>query len=129
MHTRFKFSLVALALPLAISLWAGPAQADIKFTPGGSNADGTATGTITSVSYDTNGNLSSAEFTDTNGQTYEITDGTIDNDINDFGSKLEKAFDNGDQVTITAEMGDMTGLTRKKKVQPANQQPANRSEP
>ena len=94
---------------------AGAAQADITFTPGGGFADGTATGTVTGVTYDTNGNLSSVEFTDTNGQTYEITNGEKDDDINDFGSKLEKAFDNDNEVTITADSGDMTGLTRKKK--------------
>ena len=118
----------ALFLIAAISL-AGTAQADITYSPGGANADGTATGTITGVTYDSNGNLSSVEFTDTDGQTYDITNGEKDNDIDDFGSKLEKAFDDENEVTITADMGDMTGLTRKKKKKveeepkPAEQQP------
>ncbi len=94
------------------------AQADVT-NSNGTLAQGTATGTVTAVSYDSNGNLSSVEFTDTDGNTSTITNGDIDNDIDDFGSKLEKAFDNDNEVTITVVDGDMTGLTRKKKPKPA----------
>jgi YD repeat-containing protein len=117
-----KTQLTLLAVALVALLSAGAAQADIT-TSNGSNAHGTATGTITSVTYDSSGNLSSVEFTDTNGSVNTITNGEIDNDITDFGSQLERAFDNGDQVTITAEYGDMTGLTRKKKVKEVEQVP------
>ena len=119
---------LGLLLIAAITV-AGTAQADIVLTPFGGYADGTATGTITGVTYDSNGNLSSVEFTDTDGQTHDITNGEKDNDIDDFGTKLEKAFEKGDEVTITADSGDMTGLTRKKKKKvedepkPAEQQP------
>ncbi|MCB1035095.1 MAG: hypothetical protein KDD47_14805 [Acidobacteria bacterium] len=106
--------LALLGIALVPGLVSRPAQADIT-TSTGANAYGTATGTITGVTYDSNGNLASVEFTDDYGNTNTITNDDIDNDITDFGSKLEKAFDNGDEVTITAKYGDIPAFPARRR--------------
>lgn len=124
MKTLFG-ALSVIAVALVVST---PSFADIH--NGSANANGTSTGTVTSVTYGEGGKLASVTFKEkgTDGKEYTIDNngnGLKFNDIDEFGGSLEKAFNNDFEVTLTADFGNLTSVTLKRKptVKPVGTQP------
>ena len=96
------------------------------------------TGTITEVEYGEQGELVAVVLTESStGETYKITnddDPSNDNqpedndrdDINQFGKKLEAAFEAGNVVVIKVRHDDMIGLLRQTPEPEPNPQPDER---
>jgi len=115
-----KKQCLGLALILAITV-AAPSFGDV--TNGGIPADGTSTGTVTSVTYGESG-ITSVTVTEAGtGKEYTIENGDMGdtdanpnagNDIDQFGGVLAGAYASGDSVTLKAEGGNLVEVKVKK---------------
>ncbi len=120
MKTLFR----AVCLLVGAVLLGSPSFADVH--NGSVHANGTSTGTVTSVTYGEGGALASVTFKEAGGQEWTIDnngDNMGFNDITEHGTSLEKAFNNDYEVTLKVDMGDLKTVTLKRKPKPVTQVP------
>ncbi len=89
--------------------------ADINYKDGGDNFDGIVDGFVTDIEKNRRGTIVSITFKVTgkgenSGKKLVITDGSIDDDAFKHGKRLEKAFDNGENLRISAKAGDLNTI-------------------